>query len=305
MKKRLLFCAIAMATVRQVYAQQLKTLKQDYNDGVMRYQYYENPTNGKQVKHGAFSYTKYLNAHPGTYAEVVTGRFKNDYRDGSWSFSIKRVDYPNSGNSYTTETTLANQSFNNGMPDGPWKVSRSWKLRNRLYFKGSFRWGAFDDLHVSSASCTFVNGVANGVVTFSDPKTITLHLNKNGFVTGNYIFAGAYSNSEIAFNQQGVVIKFVDRSKTGTVQTRETFDADVLAAGAKYLNGTMSKEQLDAGRIKADTVSITRFVNYADIFEQDYFIFPGLGGDKSIYDDGFKTVNTRIYGRYIFFERTN
>jgi|GEM_PF-6649110 hypothetical protein len=81
------------------------------------------------------------------------------------------------------------------------------------------------------------------------------------------------------------------------------FDADLLQTGEKYLSGTISKEELNERQIKADTVGITNYLNYVNPFEQDYFILPTFGGDKSYYDNGYKTINIRIYGRYILFER--
>lgn len=292
-----------MVSTQSVTAQTLKIFKQEYNDGTMIYHYYENPETSEQVKHGAFSYTKYLNAHPGIYSETITGQFKNGYRDGVWSFAIKRIDYPNSGSSYTTETTLSKQSFKNGIPHGLWNVSSFWKLRNLVYFKGAYVWGTFDPAHYETASLTFNNGIASGLVTHGDPKLTIIHLNKKGFVVGNYIFPGTYGNAEITFSSGGVVTKFVDRDKSGKVQSKLNFDTELIQTGEKYLSGAISKQQLDELQIKADTVNISNYINYSDVFELDYFIFPTLGGDKSIFDDGYKTVNTRIYGRYILFER--
>src|SRR5438067_5815117 len=105
MKKTIIYWVLLMVSTQSLTAQTIKTFKQEYNDGTMIYHYYENPETSEQVKHGAFSYTKYLKANPGIYSEKVTGQFKNGYRDGIWSFVIRRIDYPNSGSSYTTETT--------------------------------------------------------------------------------------------------------------------------------------------------------------------------------------------------------
>jgi hypothetical protein len=303
MKKTLIYWMLFLISTQSLTAQVIKTFKQDYNDGTMIYHYYENPETNEQVKQGAFSYTKYLKANPGIYSEIVTGQFRNGYRDGVWSFTIRRIDYPNSGGSYTTETTLSKQSFKNGVPNGLWNVSVFWKLRNQVYFKGAYVWGAFDPSHTETASLTFNNGIATGVVTHSDPKLITLHLNKNGFVVGNYIFPGAYSNSEITFNGNGIVIKFVERDKSGRVESKLNFDNALIQTGENYLAGKISKQQLDEQQIKIDTVKISNYANYSDVFEQDYFIFPTLGGDKSIFDNGTTTINNRVYGRYIFLER--
>jgi hypothetical protein len=182
-----------------LYSQILKTFKENYDEGNVTYQYYENRETSEQIKHGVFSYTKYLKADAGTYSEVIRGHFKNGNRDGLWSFSIKRIDYPNSGGTYTTEITTSTQPFKNGIPDGLWKINSFWKVRDKVFWNYHYIWGKFDPVHVESASLTFVNGVATGTFIFNNPKSTILHLNKNGFIVGNYIFPGVYNNSSLKY----------------------------------------------------------------------------------------------------------
>jgi len=290
-------------TYQTLYAQILKTSKENYNDGTLTYHYYEDQTTNEWVKSGSFSYTKYLKDGAGFYSEVISGQFKNGLRDGIWSLTRKKVDYPNSGGSYTTETTTSTQSFKNGTPDGQWQANSFWKSRNKLYRNGGYIWGSFDPAHSESVSLTFFNGIARGLVTYGNPKKTTLTLNKNGFVIGSYVFPGVYSNEEITFSNDGIVTKYVSRDRSGRVQNKENFDPALLQAGEKYSVGTISRQQLDELKIKADTVSITKhFLSYSTIFEEDCLILPTLGGDKSYSDGVASTVFNRVYGRYIFLE---
>lgn len=298
MKKQLIFLSILCLPFSFNYGQTLKTMASDYNGGKITYQYYEDSKTSEFIKQGLFKFNKLLKNENGggTYNETITGAFKNGFKDGVWTFSIIKLDFPNNDGSYTTATTNLIQTFKEGVANGEWKLNSTYKSRNKLYRNGGYIWSAFGKVYTEFASTIFTNGYATGVTTYKDSESSTsktITLNKDGFLIGPYIFQGNYENSEIIFNGEGIVTKFVAKNSSGNVTSKLDFDEELISTVQKYVKGEITNEQLRQTYIKVDTIKATNYVDFGNIFEHDYFFLPDLKGDK---------VNN-TYGRYILAER--
>jgi len=298
MKRQLILLSILCLPFSYNYGQTLKTMTSDYNDGKITYQYYEDSKTSEFIKQGLFKFNKSLKDENGggTYNETITGAFKNGFKDGVWTFSIIKLDFPNNDGSYTTATTNLTQTFKEGVANGEWKLNSTYKSRNKLYRNGGYIWSVFGKVYTEFASTNFTNGYATGVTTYKDSESSTsktITLNKDGFLVGPYIFQGNYENSEIVFNGEGIVTKFVARNSSGNVTSKMDFDDELILTVQKYVKGEITNEQIKQAHIKVDTIKATNYVDFGNIFEHDYFFLPDLKGDK---------VNN-TYGRYILAEK--
>jgi len=298
MKKQLIFLSILFFPFLHNYSQTLKTMSSDYEDGKMTYQYYEDSKTSEFIKQGFFKFNKSLRDENGggTYNETITGAFKNGFKDGVWIFTIIKLDFPNNDGSYTTATTNLTQTFKEGTANGEWKLNSTYKSRNKLYVNGHYSWGMFGKAYTEYAITNFTNGYATGVTTYKDAQSLsskTITFNKYGFLIGNYIFQGNYDNSEITFNDEGIVTKYVVRNSSGNVTSKTDFDEGLILTAQKYLKGEITNEQLMQNHIKVDTIKATNYVDFGNMFEHDYYFLPDLKGDKS----------NNTYGKYLLAKR--
>lgn len=280
----------------------LKTEVIDYKDGKVSYQCYEDSKTSELIKHGEFKYIVNQKSAQGSYLLTVTGFFKDGYRDGLWSFSIKQIDFPNLNGTFTTGILISTQSYKNGVPNGAWRVDETRKTRELYYQHGRYVWGAYSNIYKEFFSTIFRDGIATGITTYQiDGKGNTLNLNNEGFLTGNIIADGIGTRLELSFNNKGVITKHVERQvSTGKVVYKSDFDPELLQIGDKYLSGAITREQLSEMNINVDTISRISFLNdYENIFMHNYFNLEGIDGDKTMIDNNDK----RIYGRFIKFQR--
>lgn len=280
--------------------QEVKTITQDYFGGKLTYQYYEDPATANQIKHGKIKFEQTEVNQGGSYKEVVTGQFKNGFRDGIWNFNLSKTDYPNGNGTYTTSSTVCTQTFKNGTPHGLWKLNESVKTRDKVFYLGTYVWGTFEPALTSYATANYNNGVLNGVITTKlsykkTPNTATF--NNNGFLTGNVIFKMPYQTEEMTFNPQGIMTRRMARDKAGNVLLKFEADKTWVEMAEKYLRKEISKKELQEKRIQLDTLFADDYTDLKMVFEHDNLLLKYLGGDKT-YDTQIGKLN-RNYGMFI------
>jgi hypothetical protein len=106
-----------------VSSQTLKTYTGNYEDGSATYQYYENK-DYERVYHGTFKYSE--------SNLTVIGQFKNNLKDGFWSYEYKNNNYNYDPIDYTKLTG----TFSNG------KMEKDWSY---LYYRKNKKSGKFEE----------------------------------------------------------------------------------------------------------------------------------------------------------------
>lgn len=277
-------------------AQVLKTISEDFDAGRITYQYYEDKNTYAYVKHGTFRMTRTLKQDIGSSTLIVTGSFKNGFRNGPWSFNITKKDYPNSDGSFTTGTTTSIQTFKDGMPYGLWKVNDTWKTRKRTYTFSGYVWGAYSSLKSESATTNFINSVATGLSTYRrNGVTKSLNLNSKGCLTSNIIMQSLYGNTELVINKYGILTKHIERSKFSDPVKVVNYNAENIQKVQDHLDGKIGKEEF---AFTFRRVKLLEDLDFSDMFEHDYFLLPSLGGDKTY--DGSSSQSNRVYGSYFY-----
>jgi hypothetical protein len=291
MKKQLIFLSILCFPFIYNYSQALKSMTSDYDDGKITYQYYEDSKTAEFIKNGLFKFQKNLIGN-GTFKETITGTFNHGFKDGMWTFTILKLDFPNEAGSYTTETTNLIQTYKDGVANGEWKLNSSYKTRNKQYYKGEYSWSAYSRVVSEFVTTNFINGHVSGVTTYKNPESTsskTITFNKDGFVVGNYIFKEYSGTSEVNFTNEGIVTKSVGRGEDGSILSKMDFDDELISTVQKYTKGEITNEQLNKRFITLETISSYNIADFETLFKHDYFILPGLGGNKI----------ENSYGKYI------
>lgn len=300
MKKILLAFLICTTTM---YSQTTKTFNDTYNEGEMIYSYYIDEETSEIIKHGNFKYTKNLTNQnsDGKYSLIVNGQFKHGQRNGAFKYSIILKDYPNLSGSYTTEQSSATLTYQDGIPNGEWKVNIKRKSRDLILKNGNYVWSGFSEESIQYAETNFKNAIATGKTSFKDfgiNSTFNFNLNNNGFITGNYLFNGSLNIYDLKFDQNGVLLNAVVRNKSGKVEHKQDIDPELKNVVNDYKIGTLSKEEMETNRIEIDTLNNRLpFLDYNHIFEQEPFLFRTIGGDKTLSSNTSET--SRIYKRYL------
>lgn len=137
--KKLTITLIALMSTLSIIAQETKTYKGPYGEGVAEYTYTENDKMQRLLS-GKFQYTDTLEvAGRGECQVMMTGSFRDDKKAGPWVASIKASD--NSSNETVTGPFL------NGQKSGFWThrvtigdkdIKTSTATFNRNKFKGAF-----------------------------------------------------------------------------------------------------------------------------------------------------------------------
>lgn len=282
--------------ITKAYSQPiLKNMTEDFSGGRMSYQYYEDKNTSEHIKHGAFKFIKALKEAGGTHNTIIIGQFKDGNRHGVWTFSIKELDFPNGGGSFSTEITTATQTFKDGMPNGKWLVDSRKKARNK-YFK---IWRPFTTINNVSASTFFKEGRASGITVFvRNGISKTINLNKDGRITSNIIVPGIYDNTELFINKYGILTKHIERSKIKEPIKIVNYNVENIKITENAIDGKITEEEFQNAPFELKTVRLFGSLDFSDIFEHDYFLLPTLGGDKTF--DGTKSQSDRIYGYYLF-----
>jgi len=263
-----------MLTLQISYGQTLKTEKEKYKDGIMTYQGYDKSETGEFIKHGTFKFVENLKGKYGSYNVLVTGTFKNGFRNGLWTYSIKQIDAENNNGSFTTGNLLYTQMFKDGIPNGLCNYNNTYKTREIICdYYGHCKWGIYSKIENESANFNFKNGKAIGIVKFKI----------NGIA------------KVLNLNQNGIIMDKTLKVLNGATWTIETFNNGKLTRTIEKIDGgsVLSNYIPDSINVRLDTVGINYLYTdgLGELFINDYFNH--WGGDKTITESGYLN---RFYG---------
>ena len=168
---------IIFSFISQLYSQTIKKYSGQFEDGIATYEYYENEKL-ERVYHGSFTYN--------SKEYKLTGSFKNNKKNGKWSFIKTKAEYIKS--LITPEfpiEEIATGSFLDGDMNGNWLYQFKEKATGKI---------------LKSSAVTFDRNKLIGKYKFSDleaKKSIEFTLNKISLIDGNFIFK--YKNYGVHF----------------------------------------------------------------------------------------------------------
>jgi len=316
---------ISLLLIPRSYAQNLKTFSGVYEDGEAEpgkatFTYYEDPKTREHVKHGLFKYHLILKSDAGNCIETITGNYKQNKKDGVWTYIINELDYHRTNGYFTGSITLTS-NYLNGLPNGLWSYSRTYKGRDRLRTLSGFVWSAYKIFPSESVTATFKNGTIIGHATFhnsppySEYNNISGQFDSKGFMNNQWTFTSPDKIKTVLL-KDGIVTQFIVRSKSsGAILSKDIDDNDMLKLKTDFLAGKISNEQLKDLKIKIDTLVAVQSEQYdfTMSFNRDEFKYRYIEGDHSYYypkDDNGEPVNKdgwvdkRHSGAYILFTKT-
>lgn len=294
--KRLFVLFFCFSTIT-LYAQNLKTYKGkmygEVGEGDYSYSYYQN-SDGKELRHGIYKYSEKVKNDGGTYSATFTGNYKNDYRDGIWTYVIEKIDYPERmSKRYLTSTLRVTMSFSEGVPNGAWTYTFNAKYRLRRYHSlYNWSWDTYQTIkdisffqkyevyEVGTVNVIFKNGKLIGSVKIKTENTdITGQIGNNGFFYGKWL----YGNGNEETYENGIL--------------QSTYDKELNKLQQEFVNLPLEKRDdfLFQHRLKLDTMG--------GVYLKDYFDMPALQDReiKGIVKDAYG--NSYDNGKYIKIER--
>ena len=189
-------------------------------------------TDAGRVKNGAFKVVKTM-TDPETagssYKLTISGSYKNDLPDGTWTYSLSTVQFPTLGSSYSTGSITLTQHWTNGVANGTWTYakSRSFKKKNVNFRSGTYTWSEpfknADD--TKNSTITFKNGVIQLTTGTFDGSKITC---QNGVPVEFYesLGNGNYISQTI---KNGIA------TEKGNNYTRKNYEISYTEEQEKYL----------------------------------------------------------------------
>ena len=142
----------------QAYSQEIKQYSGEYPNGAGtpgKATYYYYLKGDDRIKSGAFSYTQYIKTTYGYYNAAISGSYKDNYKNGTWVYSITYSDY-NTGydNLYSTGSIKLISNYLDGIPNGNWSYTEINKARSTT-LSG---WTAYDINPTVSVNANFIKG---------------------------------------------------------------------------------------------------------------------------------------------------
>ena len=297
---------ILVLAIGKLLAQTSKTFSGDLDNGKVTFSYYDDPTTGKEVRHGAYKYIETDNGENGSkFSLTITGVYKNGYRDGIWNYTINKIDCSSENNNefYTGNTTMK-QSYKDGMPDGIWSYLDSYKVRNQKYSRVGWSWGPFKIVEPEIITANFCNGVLCGNLLIKTTyEKVVGQLDNSGRWIGNW---NINSTKELMLDK-GYVMKYKTRTDDGQISTQSNFDVDMI----KLIDQVKETPKLDVtefcdkNNLTMDTISGIKHYNL-ECFDGNgkMFKYQKTDGDKTyIADEYGNHYDKRQYGYFILIER--
>lgn len=161
--KSLFFVLGLLFNVLILNAQALKTYSGKYKSGTATYTYKDNPEGGR-IYEGDFVYIR--NNGMGK----VTGKFKNDRKEGKWTYTNK---------SSLMSMPVLKATYKNGMLDGPYQYTSKDDCISLTISNGKF----MGDVNGSNLSFCYKKGISNYIVTLESLKG---QFDENGYCDGKW-----------------------------------------------------------------------------------------------------------------------
>ncbi len=304
--KKLLLCVLLAGLSVSLFAQQgvHKTFSGDYllsDAGIMgkaTYSYYEDEK-GNYVKDGKFTLTvdvRFANKVGTTSSmkTVINGNYKDGLMNGTWSWNVSCVDYPDNADVCTTTTKKMTGSFLNGLPDGQWNYNsapqKKRKILVKTYWPTTYKFGEYYTSNNVSGSCqiSFKNGYATGVVSSDCLGSVKGQYKEPNCPIGKWSCAGINEVVTEATFQNGYLTSKLIR-RDGRVLSRTEWPEAVVTATKKVASGEIKEEDLEGFVVEENNMSgiydVDLLLNDASFYRKD------LEGDKT-------PTYGAIYGKY-------
>jgi hypothetical protein len=292
-----------------INCQNTKIFNGKYDDGTVNkgfatYSYYEDMNTLEYIKHGAFKFTYSDKDATSSQQVVISGNYKHNKKDGIWSYVITYSDWPTNGKTYNTGTKSLTASYANEKPNGAWVFNYNAKEREKLYSLHGYTWSPFKQLEPESVSAKFNNGVITGSINFinsppySDYNSIAGQFDNNGFMSGTWVYKSSDFEKTVEF-KNGILVKFLIRENaSGKVTSKELDNADMSQIKDKFINGSLSINDLKNQKITIDTIYGVTNNDY------DFTMSFGSNDFRFKYIPDGESVDTHNKGKFMLFTQT-
>lgn len=161
--KSLFFVLGLLFNVLILNAQALKTYSGKYKFGTATYTYKDNPEGGR-IYEGDFVYVR------NNGMDKVTGKFKNDRKEGKWTYTSR---------SSLMSMPVLKATYKNGMLDGPYQYTSKDDCISLTISNGRF----MGDVNGRNLSFCYKKGISNYIVTLESLKG---QFDENGYCDGKW-----------------------------------------------------------------------------------------------------------------------
>jgi len=288
---KILFLLIAVITVSStfthLFSQSIKEYSGEFSNGSgtpgkATFSYYEK--DGAKIKNGKFSYSQNVNGTYGFYNCTISGSYKDNNKDGAWTYNISFKDYNTGmGNIYATGSIKFTSNYIYGFPNGNWNYIET----NQARSKTLTGWTAFDPMTTATVSANFKNGVLVGDFKMKgvDHTDISVTMDEKGFCNNEMICKNGISDIEETKYQfyKNILIKYVTtKLSSGQITEKSDFSESELILIKKFADQTITYDELKANSFKVDTNkgATNGFINLNSTFYNSNFLPSYIIGDN-------------------------
>ena len=294
--KIILSALVLLCCSTSVLCQTLKTFKGEYDDGTANkgyatYTYYEDKKTLEYIKQGAFKFTYSDKDEISSQKVSISGNYKNNQKDGIWSFIITYTNWPNNANAFITGAKTLTASYVNGKPKGSWIYRYDFRTREKRFSSAGFIWTPFVTGPSELVTATFRDGIITGPVTFvNNPpygqyNNITGQYDNLGRMVGKWIYKSPDKEKVCEF-KNGIVVSFIVRqTSSGRITSKDIDDQEMTRIKNDFIIGKITTADLTKLNIKIDTVDAVKNDDYDFVlsFKSKDFRFEYIPGDDSYY----------------------
>lgn len=283
--KTLIISTLLLVLNLSIYSQQTVKFNGPFNNGLgipatATYSYYVNTTLKKEVKHGNFRYTVREKDQNSRYSQSFSGSYEHGLKNGPWEYQINIKDFKKSSEDYyhTADIHLI-ANYVKGVPDGNWTYTANISKRGKYKAGKDDKWDAPIPIKNISIELKFNKGkVCDSLkITNNMGNSYLFLMNSNGMLDGV---------CEINQNGQLKLIEYVTGFEKSTKINSEN---EVLNPYYTLYQNAKNKKN---NAFKMDTLSFFDQADYTigailndNIFNNEYFLFEKIEGDKSLTDE--------------------
>lgn len=161
--KSLIFVLGLLFNVLMLNAQALKTYSGKYKYGTATYTYKDNPEGGR-IYEGNFVYV----GNNGT--DKVTGKFKNDRKEGEWTYTRRN---------YIKSMSVLKATYKNGVLDGPYQYTSKDDCISLTISNGKFK----GEVNGRNLGFSYQKGIYNYIAVLESLKG---QFDENGYCDGKW-----------------------------------------------------------------------------------------------------------------------
>jgi hypothetical protein len=275
--------------------------------GIVTYKYYEDSVTHEFIKNGDFKYTFTGIGEYKGYTQIITGRYKNNLKEGKWTYSIVKNDYQESMNENKFYSGFISMTSNyiNGYADGNWLYVSSSKFRSKINKYPSFIWSEFSKANIDTINANFAQNLVIGKLhVFDNSRNFygTAYFDKFSMCSNNWRIQDNIIDAinEITFNS-GFKSQVIKR-KVSTQEVNDNSDnSSQFKTYLNYLN--LIDSDTEKQYYKVDTISTINsqyyFNDYFDmLLDNEFFLYKSIGGDFA-YENKFKGSYEILFKKFV------